>query len=277
MITSLVLLATLFCCSADALSGATAASAERPGWRLVWADEFDVDGLPDDSRWTYEEGMIRNRESQYYTRARPENARVEGGNLVIEARRESYQGAEYTSASVNTYGKASWRYGRIEVRAKLPTGRGTWPAIWTLGTNRHQVGWPATGEIDIMENVGFDPDRIHGYVHTRAFNHTRGTQKGNSLIVPRPYENFHVYAVEWFPDRIDFFIDEEKHFTFANTGGGPDEWPFDQPQYLILNIAIGGAWGGQQGIDDSIFPQRFYIDYVRVYEQGAGVGTPRNP
>jgi hypothetical protein len=160
-----------------------------------------------------------------------------------------------------------WTYGRFEVRAKVPTGTGTWPAIWMLGTNIREVGWPACGEIDIMENVGFDPHRVHGYVHTAAYNHTRGTQKGNSLELDKPWENFHVYAIEWFEDRIDFFIDDENYFTFEKESDDDDVWPFDKPHYLLLNLAIGGNWGGQQGIDDSLFPHRFIVDYVRVYQQ----------
>ena len=256
----------LLACAPGAPEGAPSDPEAAAGeWSLVWSDEFDVEGLPDEARWTYEEGLIRNEEAQYYTR-RAENARVEDGTLVIEARRERYESAEYTSASLTTQGKASWRYGRIEVRAKLPTGRGMWPAIWMLGTNIDEVGWPECGEIDIMENVGFDPDRIHGNVHTEAFNHVLGTNKGASIELPRPHEDFHVYAVEWYPSHIDFFVDEVQYFSFQNTGGGVSEWPFDQPHYLIINAAIGGGWGGQQGIDDSIFPQRYYIDYVRVYE-----------
>jgi beta-glucanase (GH16 family) len=238
-----------------------------PDWRLVWADEFDEPGLPDPSRWTYEEGFVRNRESQYYTVARAENARVEDGMLIIEARKESYGDAEYTSASLTTRNRASWRYGRIEVRAKLPQGRGMWPAIWMLGTNWGEVGWPMTGEIDIMEYVGFNPDSIHANVHTAAFNHRDGTSRGGSIHVPRPYENFHVYALEWSADRIEVFVDDQRYFVFENTGGGVREWPFAAEQFLILNVAVGGAWGGLHGIDDSIFPQRFTIDYVRVYQR----------
>lgn len=236
-------------------------------WKLVWSDEFDKDGLPDPSKWGYEEGFLRNIEAQYYTVARKENARVEDGHLVIEARKEPFGGGEYTSASVTTRGKASWRYGRIEVRAKLPTGVGTWPAIWMLGTNIREVGWPKCGEIDIMENVGFNPDQIHANIHTEAFNHVKGTGKGSSITIEKPYEDFHVYKVEWYPDRMDFFVDDQKYFTYENSGNGNAEWPFDKEHYLILNLAIGGAWGGQQGIDDSIFPQQYLIDYVRVYQQ----------
>lgn len=261
------LLILLTACGPRASSRVSAGlSPERDGWTLVWSDEFEEEGLPDPGRWSYEEGFIRNEELQYYTRARPENARVEDGHLVIEARRESYREGEYTSASLTTRGKASWRYGRVEVRAKLPTGRGMWPAIWMLGTNIDEVGWPECGEIDIMENVGFDPDRIHANVHTEAFNHVLGTNKGASIEVPDPHADFHVYAIEWFPDHIDFFVDDRRYFTFENNGGGTAEWPFDRPHYLIINAAIGGGWGGQQGVDDSIFPQRYYVDYVRVYE-----------
>lgn len=242
-------------------------SATPPGWELVWSDEFDRDGLPDPEKWNYEEGFIRNQEKQYYTKARRENARVEGGHLVIEGRKEPYQNASYTSASLITKGKAEWTYGRFEIRAKLPTGRGTWPAIWMLGTNIGEVGWPTCGEIDIMENVGFDPNTIHANVHTRAYNHVRQTNKGDKITVASPSEQFHVYAVEWTPERIDFFVDDQNYFRFANEGTGRDTWPFDKPHYLILNLAIGGTWGGRQGIDDEAFPHRYEIDYVRVYRQ----------
>lgn len=230
---------------------------------LVWADEFDGQGLPDSSKWDYEVGFIRNNERQYYTRSRPENARLENGTLVIEARRESFSGASYTSASLTS--RANWTYGRIEVRAKLPAGRGTWPAIWTLGTNIREVGWPTCGEIDIMEHVGFEPGRVHANIHTKAYNHVQGTNKGNSLRVDRVVEDFHVYSATWTPEQIRFFIDGQQYFAFSREAGGDAVWPFDKPLYLILNLAIGGSWGGQQGIDDAAFPARFVIDYVRVY------------
>jgi len=236
-------------------------------WELVWADEFNYKGLADASKWDYEVGFIRNREKQYYTKARPENARAENGTLVIESRKEKYQKAEHTSASLHTWHKAEWLYGRIEVRAKLPTGRGMWPAIWMLGTNRGTVGWPTCGEIDIMENVGFDPDTIHTNIHTKAYNHVKGTNKGSKTKCEKPYEHYHVYAIEWYNDRIEFFLDDEEYFTFKNEGTGNDVWPYDKPHYLILNAAIGGTWGGQRGIDDTIFPQKYYIDYVRVFKR----------
>ena len=231
--------------------------------KLVWNDEFDYGGLPDQQKWDYETGMVRNREAQYYTKAREKNTRVEEGNLVIEAHKEEYQRASYTAGSLKS--KANWKYGRIEVRAKVPAGRGMWPAIWMMPTNR-QGGWPACGEIDIMEYVGFQPNVIHATVHTKKYNHTIGTQKGDKIKSDKPFENFHVYAIEWNKDRIDFFLDDKKYFTFKNEGTGADEWPFDKPFLLKLNIAVGGSWGGQKGIDDSIFPQKFLIDYVRVYQ-----------
>ena len=268
-----------------------ASPAGAESWRLVWSDEFDYSGLPDQATWGYEEGFVRNNELQYYVPARKENSVVKDGMLVIRANKQRYANprfggdggrsgrrsqrefAEYTSASVTSRGKVTWRYGRIEVRAKLPTGRGTWPAIWMLGTGQrgHQqrrVGWPACGEIDIMENVGFAPNVIHANVHTAKYNHVKGNGKGAKITVEKPYDAFHVYAIEWHKDRIDFFVDDKKYFTYENEGTGTDAWPFDSPHYLILNIAIGGSWGGQRGIDDTIFPQEMLIDYVRVYQKG---------
>jgi beta-glucanase (GH16 family) len=245
--------------------GATYLTAQTPATTdaPVWQEEFDRDGLPDSSRWDYEVGFVRNKERQFYTRSRAENARVENGTLIIEARREQYQDAQYTSASLTSL--ANWTYGRVEVRAKLPKGRGTWPAIWTLGTNIREVGWPACGEIDIMEHVGFDPGRVHANIHTTAYNHVKRTNKGNSIVVSRPDDEFHLYSIAWTATGIDAFVDGERYFTFAKEPDGTAVWPFDKPQYLILNLAIGGSWGGQKGIDDAAFPARFEIDYVRVY------------
>lgn len=243
---------------------ASASAQAQAGWALVFADEFDKPGAPDPAKWDYERGYIRNKEAQFYT-SRPENVRVEDGHLVIEGRQEPYEGYQYTSASINTRGRFEFLYGRVEVRAKLPAGRGAWPAIWTLGTNRGEVRWPACGEIDIMENVGFDPLRIHASVHTAAYNHVAGTQKTAIVEVDDPSKDFHVYAMEWRPERIDVFMDGKKYFTFANEGTGNDAWPFDKPQYLLINLAIGGMWGGQKGIDAGSFPQRYLVDYVRIY------------
>ena len=245
------------------------------GWELVWSDEFDKDGPPDPAKWTYEEGFVRNGERQFYTMDRRENARVEKGLLVIEARKERYAiplekkggAADYTSASLTTRHRAAWTYGRIEVKAQLPAGRGMWPAIWTLGTNRDQVGWPACGEIDIMEFVGHEPGLVHVNLHTKGYNHTRKNGRGARHPLPDTSSAFHVYALEWTPQALDFAVDGRPVFHMENDGTGVDSWPFDAPQYLILNLAVGGAWGGQKGIDDAIFPQRFLIDYVRVFRR----------
>ena len=237
-------------------------------WELVWSDEFETDGRPDAGKWSYETGYVRNDEVQFYTDNRPENARVEDGMLVIETRKDNYQDHDVTSASLHTKDKAEWTYGRFEVRAKLPTGKGMWPAIWMLGANyRETAGWPECGEIDIMENVGFEPDVIHANVHTKAYNHAIGTNKGDKITVEAPYDNFYVYSIEWTPEYIEFFVDGKQYFRFENEHKGNAEWPFDKPFYLILNAAYGGSWGGRQGVDDTILPQQYYIDYVRVYQK----------
>ena len=251
-----------FSCSNQKKATPETAAAQ---WELVWEDNFDNDGLPNSEIWSYEEGFIRNNEAQYYTKDRLENARVEGGSLVIEARKDNWEGNSITSASINTSGKKSMLYGRIEVKAKLPTGIGTWPAIWMLGENINEVDWPACGEIDIMENVGYDPDTIHANIHTKAYNHMIGTNKGNRIGVEKPFETFNVYAVNWYKDHMDFFVNDSLYFSFKNEGTGNDVWPFDKPHYLLINLAIGGGWGGNKGVDDNIFPQKYYVDYVKVY------------
>ena len=252
-------------------------------WKVVWSDEFTRAGAPDTAKWTHEKGFIRNQEAQFYTDARPENARIEKGKLIIEARREAWpnssyvagskrwsesrEKAEYTSASLTTDGKASWSHGKVEVRAKLPGGKGTWPAIWMLGNNRKQVGWPKCGEIDIMENVGYEPRMIHANIHTEAYNHAKKTNKGGKIELPAPDKKFHVYSVEWDSTEMKFAVDGKVYFTYVNEKTGLAAWPYDQPSYLILNVAVGGAWGGREGIDSSVFPRRMEIDWVRVSER----------
>jgi beta-glucanase (GH16 family) len=243
---------------------------EPSRWILQWADEFDGGPAPDPRIWSYEVGYVRNKEEQFYTSDRRDNARVENGRLMIEARRDGFEGHPITSASLHTAGKRPLRYGRIEVRAKIPTGRGTWPAIWTLGENRRDVGWPRCGEIDIMENVGFAPGVIHANIHTAAYNHTRGTGRGSHIDAGRPWDAFHVYAVEWWPDRLEFFLDDTRYFVYRKERDDEAVWPFDQPHYLILNLAIGGAWGGQKGVDPGIFPVTYEIDYVRYFTASSG-------
>lgn len=247
--------------------GASTVSCGEPGMKLVWADEFNEAGMPDTTKWGYEVGNVRNREWQYYTYARPENVQVADGMLTITARKDDgFQFSRYTSASLTTRETFQFTYGKVVVRAKIPTGRGTWPAIWMLGKNIEQVGWPTCGEIDIMENVGFDPQRLHFTIHTEKFNHMAGTQSTGTILAEAPWNDFHEYAMTWTKDRIEFFFDGQKTHEFVNNGGGVEAWPFDAPMFLILNLAIGGTWGGQQGVDDGIFPAAFQIDYVRVYQ-----------
>ena len=241
----------------------------QSSWQLIWNDEFDYTGLPDSSRWSYDVGGHGwgNQEDQFYTENREENARVDGDQLIIEARKEDWSGRSYTSARLVSKHKGDWTYGRIEVRAQLPSGRGTWPAIWMLPTDSHygNGGWPDTGEIDIMEHVGFDQDLIHATIHTDAYNHGIGTQRGGSKRVAGASDNFHVYAVEWSPRKMVFSVDGDDFWTYSKGLSNWQGWPFDLDFHLIMNIAIGGAWGGIQGIDDSIFPQQMLIDHVRVY------------
>jgi beta-glucanase (GH16 family) len=172
----------------------------------------------------------------------------------------------YTSARLVTKGKAEWQYGKIEVRAKLPTGRGAWPAIWMLGAIT-PLHWPDDGEIDIMEHVGHNPGIIHASVHCKKYYHSIGTQKTATVPVPDCSQKFHVYAAEWYSDSIKVSVDGKVYFRFGNEHTGYEAWPFDNKMYLLLNIAVGGSWGGQQGVDDSVFPQRMEVDYVRVYQK----------
>lgn len=239
-------------------------------WELVWEDNFDYTGLPDPAKWGYDTGGHGwgNNELQYYTSDREQNARVENGKLIITAIKEQYGNRQYTSTRLVSREKGDWLYGRVEVRAKLPTGKGTWPAIWMLPTDWEYGGWPDSGEIDIMEHVGYDQNRVHGTVHTKAFNHMRGTQVGKSKLIPTASTAFHLYAIEWYADRIDFFIDDDKYFTFHNQNKTFSEWPFDKRFHLIMNIAIGGDWGGAQGIDPNLTQAVMEVDYVKVYQKG---------
>lgn len=256
-----------------------------PEWRLTWADEFDGTTLDTDD-WSYDIWPARkvNDEDQAYT-SRPRNVRLEDGLLVIEAHREDYDSARYTSARVHTNGKHDFLYGRFEIRAKLPRGKGTWPAIWMLpsdpfryatqceaGTdwqgNADCDAWPNSGEIDILEHVGYQMGHVHGTVHNEAYYWAKWEQRKGRILLADPADAFHVYVLEWGPQRIDIFVDETLYFTYVNEGDGWRSWPYDHPFHLILNQAVGGMWGrAGGGIDDSIFPQRMLVDYVRVYER----------
>ena len=239
------------------------------GYELVWADEFDAEGLPDPSRWAFNTGGggWGNGELQYYM---PKgNASIENGVLIIEARKEKRGNCSYSSARMLTRNVVDWLYCKIEVRAKLPSGKGTWPAIWMLPTDFAYGDWPASGEIDIMEHVGYDPDVIVQSIHTKKTH--GGSASNHSAAVPGAREEFHTYGMEWLPDRIIFSIDGAETYVYekpeTNEGERPsDTWPFDQRMHLILNLAFGGTWGGAMGIDEGCLPARFEVDYVRVYQ-----------
>ena len=240
--------------------------------QLVWSDEFNSPGLPDTNKWSYDKGRgcpdncgWGNNELQFYTTSRSENARVENGKLIIEVRKENFEEAHYTSARLATKNKGDWKYGRFEIKAKLPAGRGMWPAIWMLPTNWEYGGWPGSGEIDIMENVGYWPDSVFATVHTGAYNGSMGTQKTKGLNVKDLSTAFHVYSVEWTAEGMAFFMDGKQYNYFKNDHKSTDTWPFDKTFHLLINIAVGGNWGGKFGVDDSIFPQKMEVDYVRVY------------
>jgi len=236
---------------------------------VVWSDEFNYTGVPDTTKWNYDLGARDgwgNNELQYYTNE-SKNVRVENGNLIIEAHNDSMENKAFTSSRIVSKSKGDWRYGRIEVRAKLPSGKGTWPALWMLSTDWEYGGWPASGEIDIMEHVGYDPGVIHGTIHTEAYNHIKQTQKEGKITIPDAQDKFHVYAIDWQKNKIDFFVDDKLYHSVTREPKDDFKgWPFDKKFHLLMNLAIGGNWGGKKGVDNNIWPQRMEIDYVRVYQ-----------
>ena len=246
-------------------------NTESKDWQLVWSDEFNGHGLPDSGKWIYDtagnSASWGNNEAQCYTVGRKENAWMENGRLAITAINEDMEGKKYTSARLIS--KATWQYGRIEVRAKLPKGRGTWPAIWMMpgGWSFKDGNWPDVGEIDILEHVGHDLDVIHASAHSKDYQWQAGNQKTAIITVPGATENFHNYILEWSSDIIKVFVDDNCYFTYKNEGLGETKWPYNKPFYLILNLAIGGAWGNAKGIDNSAFPQTMEIDFVRIYQK----------
>lgn len=256
-------------------SYATGTVVAPAGHQLVWSDEFSGNGLPDARRWTYDTQANAtgwyNNEAQYYAARRLENTRVADGLLTIQARQESAaplpadNGQSWTSGKLVTKGRG-WTYGRFEVRAKLACGRGAWPAIWMLPAQSGD-SWPLSGEIDIMEHVGHDQGVVHGTVHTGAYNHVAKTERGGPVILADACDAFHRYQVDWSRDAVAFLVDDREYYRFSNDGSGdPARWPFDKPFNLILNVAVGGDWGGAQGIDEAAFPSRMHVDYVRVFQ-----------
>lgn len=260
------------------LAASSHSSMAQKQWKLVWSDEFNYTGLPDSAKWNYDTGGHGwgNNELQFYTARRLQNVRVAKGKLIIEARKENWDSNKnkYTSARLVTKGKGDpiaigWQHGRIEVKAKLPEGLGSWPAIWMLaGTT--PLRWPDDGEIDIMEHVGYDPGKVHASVHCKKYYHSIGTQKTGNIAVPDFSKKFHVYSVEWNADSVNIAVDGKSYFHFTNEHTGYEAWPFDNKMYLLLNIAVGGNWGGQKGIDEKILSLKMEVDYVRVWQEAGG-------
>lgn len=228
------------------------------GSSLVWSDEFNVDGAPDSAKWGYDLGAggWGNNESQYYTN-RPENVIVQDGLLKIKTLKESFSGSNYTSARILTKDKFYFKYGRVEIKAKLPAGDGTWPALWMLGSNISTAGWPACGEVDIMEHIGNSKNRVHGSLHSPG--RSGNTPDTSTVMVPNASTEFHVYAIDWSATSIKFYVDSQLFYTFTNLAS----FPFNQDFFLIINCAMGGNFGGT--INPGFTSSTFEIDYVRVY------------
>lgn len=253
------------------LACAAGALAQAPQWKMTWHDEFDGAAL-DPSKWVYVVGGngFGNKELEYYT-GRPKNLRLENGMLVIEALKEDYRGSDgtergYTSARIRTQGRFAQQYGRFEARIKVPYGQGIWPAFWMMGDVA--AGWPRNGEIDIMENIGREPSIVHGTVHGPGYSGEHGIGQPFSLPAGERFcDDFHVYAIEWEPDAIRWYVDGKQYHavTPASLPNGT-KWVYDHPFYLLLNLAVGGSWPGDPDAT-STFPQTMLVDYVRVYER----------
>ena len=266
------------------------------GWIPTWCDEFEA-ALPntiiDPTKWTYQAGGggFGNQELQYYKNADPDNVAIRDGALVITALKEVYSSNNYTSTKLWTQATDSFKYGKIEMRAKLPYGRGTWPAFWMMPKTSKYGGWPDSGEIDIMEHVGYDMNTVLGTVHTERFSGTNGRGGTTDSLIPNTVPSidvantWHTYGIIWNEEKIEWYFDGHLFGTVEadekwGNGYSADpsvDWPFDQSFYIILNLAIGGTWGGAQGVDDSIFPATFTIDYVRVYQQDYVTGDAESP
>jgi beta-glucanase (GH16 family) len=275
---SLLALVTLLCTAAcgsssEGFPDSAATSKPANNWVLTWSDEFNgADGTaPDPAKWTIETGGggWGNNELEYYT-SRSQNVHQESGNLVIQATKESFTGPdkvtrEYTSARLKTAGLFAQRYGRFEARIKIPYGQGIWPAFWMLGNDISTVGWPTCGEIDIMENVGFEPTKVHGTLHGPGYSGANPLSGAYTLPSGRFADDFHVFAVEWEPNVVRFYVDGELYETRtpADVPSG-SRWVFDHPFFVILNVAVGGNWPGSPDAT-SVFPQRMLVDYVRAY------------
>jgi beta-glucanase (GH16 family) len=256
--------------------GPTAAPTKSNGWKLVWSDEFNGPNgsAVDRTKWVFETGGDGwgNQELESYT-DRIENASVHDGNLVIQAVEGKYTGSDgiarnFTSARLKSFGKFSQTYGRFEARIKIPSGQGMWPAFWMLGDDVDKNGWPACGEIDIMENVGKEPTIIHGSIHGPGYIYGAGIEAPYTLPGKKHFaDDFHVFAIEWDPDSVSFFVDGDRYARRTRADLQPGwKWVFDKPFFLILNSAVGGDWPGNPDAT-TVFPRSMLVDYVRVYQR----------
>lgn len=258
-------------CAAALLLLAGMVHAQDRKWKLVWSEEFNYNGLPDPEKWSYNLGDHGwgNREKQNYIQD-TSTAHVYDGKLHLTARMHvSGDDTTYTSARLVTKNKGDWKYGKVEVRAKVADGRGICSAIWMMPTNAKYGGWPASGEIDIMEHIGLEKfnDSIFQTVHTGAYNHKKNTQRGVRKHTPAAWTDFHLYGIEWNAQEIFFLLDGKKTYRFPNNKETSDEWPFDDAFHLLMNISVGGNWEGAEGIDPRIFPATMEVDYIKVYQK----------
>jgi len=266
----IILLAIFTSCASDTKKKDETKAVSADEWQLLWADEFDEDSINPEN-WNFvlwDAGRVNNEWQKYVKNS--SNYKIEDGKLYITATKtgENNKGG-YTSTRLNSEGKQEFMYGRIEFRAKMPDshGRGTWPALWMLGSNHDETGWPKCGEIDVMEYVGYQPDTTHNNIHTQ---YQYGVTDSHATIpLPNAEEEFHNYGIIWTKDTISFYLNTPDNVTniYAPEVKTADNWPFDQPFYLIMNFAVGGTWGGQNGVDETIFPQSMIVDHVRVYKK----------
>ncbi len=279
----ILLLSALAVAQAGGSKPASSSSPSASPWTVTWSDEFNgPNGSPaDPTKWVRETGGNGwgNEELEYYT-ARPENAYQQDGNLVIKVLQEKFIGADgvtrnYTSARMKTLGKFAQAHGRFEARIKIPRGQGIWPAFWMMGDDISKVGWPTCGEIDVMENIGKEPAIVHGTIHGPGYSGAKGISAQFSLTTPQAFaDDFHVYAVEWEPNTLRFYVDDHLYQTLtpADLPAGT-KWVYDHPFFILLNVAVGGPWGGIPDAS-SVYPQTMLVDYVRVYKRGDGAATP---
>jgi len=265
---SLLVLIASFTIKKNNNDGKGIADPDLKEYELVWQDEFDYTGPPDPEKWKYDtegnEAGWGNDEAQHYTEANIKNANVKNGVLQIIAHKENYKEKEFTSARLVS--KAVWQYGKIEVNAKLPSAMGTWSAIWIMpgGWSFNDGNWPDIGEIDIMEHVGHDLGVIHASAHSKDYQWQTETQKTATIFIPDVSEKFHSYILEWTPDVLKAYVDDSLFFEYKNEGLGKNKWPYNKPFYLIMNVAVGGTWGGE--VDGAAFPQTMEVDYVKIFQ-----------